>query len=194
MHDGTVDSDPDTALVTVNVPDPLDVDDDGDGFSENEGDCDDTDPNIFPGASQACYEGPAGTEGVGICQAGTQMCQVDGTFGPCTGQVLPGVEIANNGIDEDCDGTDPECLSSESVACYEGPAGTEGGGICQAGTQTCQADGTFGSCTGQVLPQTEVEDDGIDQDCDGADATSPLPPDPSTVCAGGGPDHSDDGV
>ena len=29
--------------------DPLEVDDDGDGFSEEEGDCDDTTPNISPG-------------------------------------------------------------------------------------------------------------------------------------------------
>ena len=113
-----VDSDPDTALVTVNVPDPLDVDDDADGFSENEGDCYDTDPSIFPGVCQSCYAGPAGTEGVGICQAGTQ---------------------------------------------------------------TCQAAGTFGACTGRVLPQTEVEYDGIGQDCHNADATSRLPPDPSAV-------------
>ncbi len=31
-------------------PDPFDVDDDGDGFTENEGDCNDSEKSIFPGA------------------------------------------------------------------------------------------------------------------------------------------------
>ena len=35
-------------------PDPLDVDDDGDGQSENQGDCDDTNPEIFTGADETC--------------------------------------------------------------------------------------------------------------------------------------------
>ena len=30
------------------IPDPNDVDDDGDGFTENQGDCDDTDPDDLP--------------------------------------------------------------------------------------------------------------------------------------------------
>ena len=34
-----------------------DIDDDGDGFSENEGDCDDTDPSIFPNASEIENDG-----------------------------------------------------------------------------------------------------------------------------------------
>jgi len=54
-------------------------------------------------------------------------------------------------------------------------------GICQAGIQTSQSDGTVRACTGQAFSQIEVQDDGFDQDCDNADATCPLPPDPSTV-------------
>ena len=58
------------------------------------------------------------------------------------------------------------CTGSETKSCYDGPAGTEGIGICRAGTQTC-SNGWFGSCQGQVLPQTEICGDGIDNDCDG---------------------------
>jgi len=34
--------------------DPLAVDDDSDGYTENQGDCDDTDETIFPGAEDVC--------------------------------------------------------------------------------------------------------------------------------------------
>ena len=58
------------------------------------------------------------------------------------------------------------CTGSETKTCYDGPAGTEGIGICRAGTQTC-SNGWFGSCQGQVTPQTEICGDGIDNNCDG---------------------------
>ena len=38
-------------------PDPNDIDDDGDGFSENEGDCEDGDPAINPGAEEIVNDG-----------------------------------------------------------------------------------------------------------------------------------------
>jgi hypothetical protein len=45
------------------------------------------------GEIQSCYTGPAGTEGVGFCSAGTQACNASGelgnAFGPCTGQITP---------------------------------------------------------------------------------------------------------
>lgn len=37
--------------------DPLDVDDDDDGFSENEGDCNDDDDTVSPGAAEICDNG-----------------------------------------------------------------------------------------------------------------------------------------
>ncbi|MBK9000648.1 MAG: choice-of-anchor L domain-containing protein [Myxococcales bacterium] len=58
-----------------------------------------------PGATQPCYEGPTGTEGVGKCVGGTKTCNATGTgYGPCAGQVLPGKEVCANGADEDCNG------------------------------------------------------------------------------------------
>ncbi|MFT3770587.1 MAG: MopE-related protein [Minicystis sp.] len=111
-----------------------------------------------PGTSVSCYTGPAGTQGVGACKAGTQTCNATGTaYGACTGQVTPAAsDTCVNGIDDDCDGqVDEGCVCSPftSRSCYTGPAGTQGVGLCQAGTQTCNSTGTaYGTCTGQVTP------------------------------------------
>ena len=64
-------------------------------------------PFCSPGEKRACYTGPEGTEGQGICQAGEQACDADGgAFGPCEGEVTPAVEncAASAPEDEDCNG------------------------------------------------------------------------------------------
>ena len=40
--------------ITLQVVDPLNWDDDGDGFTENEGDCDDGNAGLYPGATEQC--------------------------------------------------------------------------------------------------------------------------------------------
>jgi hypothetical protein len=112
------------------------------------------------GLTRGCYTGASATRGVGVCRDGTQLC-VGGTFGTCAGQVLPSTETCN-GLDDDCDTRIDEGVTS---VCYTGPSGTEGVGLCRAGVRTCSM-GTFGACTGQVLPTGEFCD-GQDQDCDG---------------------------
>lgn len=60
-----------------------------------------------PGKAALCYSGPAGTQGVGICKAGSKTCNAEGTaYGACTGDVIPGVETCADSADEDCDGHD----------------------------------------------------------------------------------------
>jgi hypothetical protein len=57
------------------------------------------------GESRACYEGPAGTEGVGTCVAGAEICSADGSaWGACEDHVLPAPELCNAIGDENCDG------------------------------------------------------------------------------------------
>jgi len=42
------------------------------------------------------------------------------------------------------------CRPGDMVSCYEGAPGTMGVGPCKAGVRTCNSQGTFGSCEGQV--------------------------------------------
>lgn len=77
------------------------IDDDCDGeANEADAGC-----SCVPGTELACYSGPPETQGQGICSGGIQACAPDGlSYGPCSGQVLPGVEDAKVALDEDCDG------------------------------------------------------------------------------------------
>ncbi len=148
-------------------------------------DCDgkpDTCQACTDGQTQPCYDGPAGTVGVGICQAGVQTCQ-DGGFGACQGEVTP-QPTGCDGLDHNCDGYPDLCQSctpGDSRPCYTGPAGTENVGICLGGTQSCDPGGNWGACVGQILPTTEVCD-GVDEACAGViDQNAPCSPGNSCV-------------
>ncbi|APR84643.1 Hypothetical protein A7982_09992 [Minicystis rosea] len=123
------------------------------------------------GATQACYSGPPNTMNLGACKPGVATCQDDGTFGPCVGEVLPVEESCATLLDDNCNGKTNEgciCTPGAMEACYGGPTGTEGVGICKAGTKTCAEDGkSFGPCEGQVQPALENCLASADEDCDG---------------------------
>ncbi len=133
-----------------------------------------------PGAEQPCYSGPPGTEGEGVCSAGTQTCSEDGSgYGPCEGEVLPATETCNAPDDEDCDGDTNEegdgcvCAPNGSASCYTGPPATAGVGLCVAGNAACNAEGTaLGPCVGEVLPAAESCAATTDPNCDGIVAPS----------------------
>lgn len=83
-----------------------------------------------------------------------------------------------NGLDDDLDGKVDEgcsCKKGATQACFPGQA-SQLTGLCKQGTQTCIATaefGTWGPCTGAVLPAKEVCGDSVDQDCDGKDLPCP---------------------
>jgi hypothetical protein len=126
-----------------------------------------------PAATESCYAGPDGTEGVGACVAGLRTCNDAGTgFGACAGEVAPTVELCATPEDDDCDGeaveADCSCVTNETFTCYEGAPATEGVGACTSGTQQCGADGTpAGPCIGQTTPLHETCESNWDDDCDG---------------------------
>ena len=81
-----------------------------------------------PGSMQSCYTGPAGTQGLGICKAGTQTCLPNGSaFGPCQGEVLPlPFEDCSTPMDDNCNGMVNEgCAPGSAVWAQDD--GTSGG-------------------------------------------------------------------
>ena len=122
-------------------------------------DCDGQTDEVFPDLGDDC------TVGQGACESpGQLICAADGAATACDAAViLPGVELCN-AEDDDCDGDTDEALVQ---ACYGGPDGTEGVGLCRAGRTVC-VDGAFGHCEGEVGPAVEICGDAVDQDCDGA--------------------------
>jgi hypothetical protein len=152
---------------TCNTPD----DDDCDGETNEEGAA----CVCTPSAVTPCYNGPAGTLGLGPCQGGMATCNAQGTvLGACVGEVTPVGETCNTPIDDDCDGQTNEgglgcvCAPNSVVTCYSGPAGTVDVGQCTSGTKMCNAQGTaYSACVGEVLPGTESCASEGDEDCDG---------------------------
>ena len=117
-----------------------------------------------PGETRPCYEGPSGTQDVGICKSGVATCVEDGTdWSECIGQVLPLPEICGNGIDENCDGED---MTPENAVDYDGDGYTYCDGDC------CET-GWEEKCSGTNAPERinptayEMVGDGVDNNCNG---------------------------
>lgn len=67
---------------------------------------------------QPCYDGPPGTEGVGVCHGGVWSCAAQ--TGPvCVGAQLPGSAESCNGLDDTCNGaTDEGCPATTAQLAF----------------------------------------------------------------------------
>lgn len=128
------------------------VDDDRDGEVDEGCPC-------APGSIEACYDGPDGTEGVGICTPGTRSC-VDDEWGACGGAVTPVPETCLGGLDEDCDGR-TDCDDVED--CGDEPS-------CEV--QDCTPHCAFEECDGRDNNGEGRIDEG--RVCDGIEGPCPA--------------------
>ena len=67
------------------------------------------------GHERSCYSGPPGTQGVGACEAGVQVCSRS-AWGPCTGERTPEPETCDL-VDNDCNGQTDESTCPDGMAC-----------------------------------------------------------------------------
>lgn len=112
------------------------------------------------GTTRQCAEGGL----LGRCAEGSQSCRADGTWGDCS--LKPkSADTCVEGNDDDCDGNvneDCDCVEGEVRSCAA--AGQKGN--CAAGSQICDATGTFGACSIEAAAEDSCED-GDDANCNG---------------------------
>ncbi|MFO0709346.1 MAG: putative metal-binding motif-containing protein [Sandaracinus sp.] len=109
--------------------------------------------------TRPCYEGPAGTEGMGNCTAGVQTC-AGGEYRTCIGQITPLMEDCD-GVDDDCDGAIDNGNPGGGFGCLSSSPG-----VCSPGTTQCVRGAL--SCVATITPGTSPEIcDDVDNDCDG---------------------------
>ncbi len=137
------------------------------GLDDDQDDQIDEGCSCQPDSEQACWPGDPAQQHVGVCADGTQRCVGSGEFaswGPCEGAVLPGVEIPENGVDEDCNGADGPCQPAAGGEQCANSADDDCDDLVDCYDPDCADDP---ACDGFCAPSPEVCDDGIDNDCDG---------------------------
>jgi hypothetical protein len=116
-------------------------------------DCDGSVDESFRSEPTTCGEGACEGRGMTYCADGTvnDTCEAGSGARPDT---------SCDGVDDDCDGSTDEAFRSSSTTCGDGECYARGMTACVGGAvvDTCEP----------LDPTTEICEDGIDQDCDGA--------------------------
>jgi hypothetical protein len=128
------------------------------------------------GAAGAATAGTAGTGGTsaggtgGTSAGGTGGTSAGGTGGAGTGGTggasTGGTGGTSTGGAGGAGGA-TECVPNSKEACYSGPPDTVGIGACEAGQRTCDGNGVWGTCLGEVVPKLEnCGNQLVDENCD----------------------------
>ena len=157
----------------------FDGDGDGDGFLPPE-DCDDTDPDIHPGANELCngadddcdgstdedfpdLDDPC-SAGIGYCeQPGHMICHSNQVSTMCS--AVPGTPLLYemcNGVDDNCNGSIDEDFTNLGSPCSAGTGACE-----QSGVMVCAPDQASTVCN--AVPGTGSDEtcNGVDDNCNG---------------------------
>jgi hypothetical protein len=168
------------------------ADNDGDGFSVTEGDCDDLDPTVYPGAPE--NQDSVDNDCDGLIDEGAEDVDDDGDgFSDIQGDcddtnpdIFPGAVEIENGLDENCNGliddqTDAYDDDGDGFTEYEGDCNDSNSAIHPAAPELL--DGVDNDCDDVVDENTVGNDDDrdgyseLEGDCDdGNVATYPGAP------------------
>lgn len=162
-------------------PEALDKDSDNDGFKPSDGDCDESDASVYPGADETWYDGIDSNcdgaddfdrdgDGYRHESSGVAASKVD-----CNDRdknIYPGApETEGDGVDSDCDGGDGSGGDTGDTGDTGEPiddTGEPGWWTDADGDGYAPSQGDCNDNDAQVSPGTLEEcDDGLDNDCDG---------------------------
>ena len=148
------------------------LDADGDGFAPCEGDCDDTNPNVYPFAPELCdgldddCDTVIPADELDVDGDGTFVC--DGDCDDADPNTYAGAPELCDGLDNDCDGSVPAAetdADADGVALCSGDCNDADGAIYLGAPELC--DGIDNDCDGAV-PASETDEDGDGlADCQG---------------------------
>jgi hypothetical protein len=112
---------------------PQENDNDGDGFFETQGDCDDGNSDVYPGAAEVCGDGIDqdcdGTDlfcSDDIDDDGDWYTENQGDCNDSNSSIHPNAqEVCDDGIDQDCNGSDLTCVEVNTDSDGDGLTNSE---------------------------------------------------------------------